>query len=184
MKTISELLADDKVGKEISDKMQALVQETGGKLVLFDHQNQTVASNDSPLGLAVLVDLHRKVQEKVAREWEDVRQAALSRRQPFFIEDCLGLVAFAVPVEVAGKFWGMLVGHGGFFDDGRGEEGQRQAKERLYYQLELDQEKVAAEDFQEAVAGIKFISPDALEKKACYIPALLGLLAEPSSSED
>ncbi len=183
MKAISELFEQEVLAEKLTEKLEKLAGETGGRVVLLDAQNQVVREASSS-GLDSLEAFHDQIGKKLREEWDEVRQALVSRKQSFFLEGEYRLIVFWVPVQAKGQLLGGLIGYGGFFDNELDEEGKRKKKEDLYHLLDLADLKVAWEDYLKAADQFKFVQPDKLEEEVVHLASLLGVLSAEGAVEN
>ncbi len=176
MKTISDLFDQEALALKLREKIDVLADKLSGRVIVWNEKDQLVAESISAEGLKNLISLNNQIKERLDQEWAEIYDLIVAKREPFCMEGDYGLFVFWTPIQSAGRVLGGLAGYGGFFDDGQGEEGQRQKREDLYHLLGLSKAKVSWDDYIEVAEKIKFIKPDELEQSVGQLAALLGTL--------
>ncbi len=183
MKTIEKLFENKGLSEKIKERIDHLADKIGGRVVLFDtHQIVFESRNES--GMNLLRALSESIGRKLDSEWEEFLQVLVSKKQPFFLEDIHGLIVFWMPIMEEGNYFGGLLGHGGFLGDDKNEEEKHQKKEKLYYALDLKNEKITWEKFNETINELKFIELGNLTSEVNSLAVLLNVLVTENISVD
>lgn len=175
MKTIEKLFENEGLSDKIKERIDRLANKIGGKVVLFD-THQIIFESRNKDGVSSLMALSDRVGEKLESEWNEFSQALVSKKRPFFLEDIHGLIVFWMPIMEEDKYLGGLLGHGGFLGDAQNEEEKHLKKEKLYYALNLPEEKITWEKFNETISEFKFIDLTNLTSEVASLAVLLNVL--------
>jgi len=175
MKTIEKLFENDGLSEKIKERIDRLADKIGGKVVLFD-THQIIFESRNKSGMNSLMALSDRIGEKLESEWNEFYQSLVSKKQPFFLEDIHGLIIFWMPIMEEDEYLGGLLGHGGFWGDVQNEEEKHLKREKLYYALNLREEKITWEKFNEAVNEFKFIELANLTSETTALAVLLNVL--------